>query len=69
MNGWENFAGQLVGMVIAGAAVYGGIRSDLKHMAQGIERAESSARRAHARIDALLDRRAVPRDSHAPPGD
>lgn len=44
-------------LVIAGA-VYGGIRSDLKHMRNDINRAEKSSDHAHSRIDNILAARA-----------
>jgi hypothetical protein len=40
-------------LVIAGA-VYGGIRSDLKHMRSDIMRAEKVSEHAHSRIDVIL---------------
>lgn len=40
-------------LVIAGA-VYGGIRSDLKHMRNDISRAEKISEHAHSRIDNIL---------------
>ena len=46
----------LVGQLIAGAAIYGGIRADIKGIHQRIEMSEKSLVDAHARIDRMLER-------------
>jgi hypothetical protein len=44
---------QLVTILIAAGAVYGGIRSDLKSMHEAIARIERAAEKAHERIDSI----------------
>jgi hypothetical protein len=53
INIWMWVAGQ----VIAGAAIWGGIRADIKGMHIRIEHAEKSAVEAHSRIDRILENR------------
>ena len=45
---------QVVTILIAAGAVYGGIRSDLKSTREKAEEAASAARRAHERLDAHI---------------
>ena len=52
INIWMWVASQL----IAGAAIWGGIRVDIRAMHSRIERAEKSAEDAHSRIDRILER-------------
>lgn len=52
INIWMWIAGQL----IAGAAIWGGIRADIRGMHIRLEHAEKSAVEAHNRIDRLLER-------------
>ena len=52
MSVWMWLAGQL----IAGAAIWGGIRADIKSMHIRLEHAEKSALDAHNRIDRMLER-------------
>lgn len=47
----------IAGQLIAGAAIYGGIRADIRAMHARIEDAKRSADEAHSRIDRLLERR------------
>lgn len=44
---------QVVTVLIAAGAVYGGIRSDLKTMHESIRRVEKTADKAHDRIDTM----------------
>ena len=44
---------QLVTVLIAAGAVYGGIRADLRAMYEAISRIERAAEKAHERIDGL----------------
>lgn len=44
---------QVVTVLIAAGAVYGGIRSDLKTIHENIQRVEKAAEKAHDRIDAI----------------
>lgn len=46
---WAPIVGAFVGTIIAGAAIYGGIRADLRHL-------HESTTRAHDRIDALISK-------------
>lgn len=48
------FVVQLLLMIGAVGAVYGGIRADLKHMAKDINRHGRSIGKAHERIDKIL---------------
>ncbi|CAB4172717.1 hypothetical protein UFOVP1470_30 [uncultured Caudovirales phage] len=48
----------LVGQVIVGAAIWGGIRADIRGMHLRMEHAEKSTAEAHQRIDKILERRA-----------
>ena len=52
INIWMWVAGQL----IAGAAIWGGIRADIRGMHIRLEHAEKSAEEAHNRIDRMLER-------------
>lgn len=52
INIWMWIAGQ----IIAGAAIWGGIRADIKAMHIRIEHTEKSVDEAHIRIDRLLER-------------
>ena len=45
----SEFLLHLFGIVATGAAIYGGIRSDLRHLSEGVKR-------AHERIDSILTR-------------
>lgn len=49
-----------VSLVTAGA-VYGGIRSDLKHIMSKLKDHDDSLVNANQRIDRMLERRAAPR--------
>lgn len=53
INIWQWVAGQL----IAAAAIWGGIRADIKAMHARLEHAEKSVSEAHNRIDRLLEQR------------
>jgi hypothetical protein len=44
---------QLVSILVACGAVYGGIRSDLKAIHERVARIEKAAEKAHDRIDGL----------------
>lgn len=44
----------IIGMVITAAAIYGGIRSDIKHLFKSVDSLEKSLSRAHERIDQHL---------------
>ena len=44
------------GQIIAGAAIWGGIRADLRNMHERITQANENATSAHKRIDAHLER-------------
>jgi len=46
----------IAGQFIAGAAIYGGIRADIKAMHTRIEDAKKAADEAHNRIDRMLER-------------
>ena len=48
----------LAGQVIVGAAIWGGIRADIRGMHFRMEHAEKSMQEAHQRIDKILERRA-----------
>jgi hypothetical protein len=49
---WMWIAGQLV----AGAAIWGGIRADIRSMHARIEDAKRAVDEAHSRIDRILER-------------
>ena len=44
---------ELVTVLIAAGAVYGGIRGDLRAMHEAISRVERAAEKAHERIDSM----------------
>lgn len=44
----------LVGQAVTAAAIWGAIRSDIRHLTTAVTEAKESSRRAHARIDDLL---------------
>jgi hypothetical protein len=44
------------GQLIAGAAIWGGIRADIRAMHTRIEDAKKTATEAHNRIDRILER-------------
>lgn len=46
----------VAGQIIVGAAIWGGIRADIRGMHMRIEHAEKAATEAHNRIDRLLER-------------
>lgn len=46
----------IVGIILAAGAVYGGIRADLRGMHQGLQDVKESATAAHRRIDGMLER-------------
>lgn len=46
----------VVGQLFVAAAIWGGIRSDIKNMHSRIENVEKAANDAHVRIDNHLDR-------------
>lgn len=46
----------LAGQIIVGAAIWGGIRADIRSMHARLEHAEKSMTEAHTRIDRLLER-------------
>ena len=50
------FGLQLVVMLFVAAAVYGGIRADLKHLHDLVDRNSRATAKAHERIDKLLER-------------
>lgn len=47
----------LIGHLIVGAAIYGGIRADIRGLHQRQEHTEKSVTEAHVRIDRVLERR------------
>lgn len=49
----HGFLLQLVTILIAAGAVYGGIRGDLRAMHEAISRIERAAEKAHERIDSM----------------
>jgi hypothetical protein len=57
INVWMWIAGQL----IVGAAIWGGIRADIRSMHVTMEHLEKTANDAHVRIDRILERA---RDGH-----
>ena len=46
----------IAGQLIVAAAIYGGIRADIRSIHQRIEHTEKSLVEAHSRIDRLLER-------------
>lgn len=48
---------QVLGIAGASAGVYAAIRADLAYLRAKVENAQDSARKAHSRIDLILDRR------------
>ena len=46
----------IIGQLALGAAIYGGIRADLRAMYTRLDHAEKSVTDAHNRIDRLLER-------------
>ncbi|WP_176754627.1 hypothetical protein [Nitrosospira sp. Nl5] len=46
----------VAGQLIVAAAIYGGIRADIRSIHQRIEHAEKSLVEAHTRIDRMLER-------------
>ena len=46
----------IIGQLITGAAIWGGIRSDIKALHEKAAAAMSAADKAHERIDTLLTR-------------
>lgn len=46
---------QIGSAVAAALIVYGGIRQDLKHHAEGIKAAAETAQRAHERLDSHIE--------------
>lgn len=46
----------IAGQLIVAAAIYGGIRADIRGIHQRIEHAEKSLVEAHTRIDRILER-------------
>ena len=50
----------IVGQVLTAAAIWGGIRSDIRHLHESTREAKEEAAAAHKRIDALLFRRGEP---------
>jgi hypothetical protein len=46
----------LIGQVLVGAAIWGGIRADIRGMHMRMEHAEKSTAEAHQRIDKILER-------------
>lgn len=49
---------QVLYALVAGGAVYGGIRADIKAMHERISAAQRAADEAHRRLDTIIDRRA-----------
>lgn len=47
----------LAGQIIVGAAIWGGIRADIRAMHSRLEHNEKSLTEAHSRIDRILERR------------
>lgn len=47
----------LAGQIIVGAAIWGGIRADIRGMHMRMEHNEKSLTEAHTRIDRILERR------------
>ena len=45
----------LFGQIVVGAAIWGGIRSDIRAMHHRIELSEKSVGEAHTRIDRILE--------------
>ena len=54
------FVIQLVIMLAGAGAVYGGIRADLRHLHDLYDRNSRATAKAHARIDAILERQSQP---------
>lgn len=48
----------IIGQIVVGAAIYGGIRADIRGMHLRLEHDEKSLSDAHERIDRILERRA-----------
>jgi hypothetical protein len=47
----------IIGQIVVGAAIYGGIRADIRGMHLRLEHSEKSLSDAHERIDRMLERR------------
>jgi hypothetical protein len=47
----------LAGQIIVGAAIWGGIRADIRAMHSRFDHLEKSSTEAHSRIDRILERR------------
>lgn len=47
----------LAGQVVVGAAIWGGIRSDIKSIHERITETKKATDQAHERIDRILERR------------
>ena len=47
----------IIGQIVVGAAIYGGIRADIRGMHIRMEHNEKSLSEAHQRIDKILERR------------
>ena len=58
MSEWASIILQILTLLCVAAAIYGGIRSDLKHLHTSVDEAKRSASRAHERIDSIIERRA-----------
>lgn len=47
----------ILGQVATAAAVYGGIRSDIRNLRERVQENGSAVAEAHRRIDSIFDRR------------
>lgn len=52
-----------LGQVITGAAIWGAIRADIRNMRANIKDVKDSTNQAHQRLDRMLERRAVERET------
>lgn len=48
----------LAGQLLVAGAIYGGIRSDVRALHEGVKEAKANGNKAHERIDSLLTKRA-----------
>lgn len=57
----QNLLMWIAGQLIVAAAIWGGIRTDIRGIHSRMDHIEKSARDAHARLDNHLERRSVER--------